>query len=88
MQKKYHFGGYAKYNEELISFINDFKEKTDVLLDPIYTGKMVFGVLDLVKKDFFAEGSKILAIHTGGIQGVDGINRKLTANNEELIKVS
>ena len=88
LQKKYHFGGYAKYNEELIRFINDFKEKTDVLLDPIYTGKMVFGVLDLIKKDFFAEGSKILVIHTGGIQGIEGINRKLMAKNEKLIKVS
>ena len=71
----YHFGGYAKYSEELIRFINDFKKNTDILLDPIYTGKMMFGILDLVEKDFFKKGTKIVAVHTGGLQGIKGFNQ-------------
>jgi 1-aminocyclopropane-1-carboxylate deaminase len=87
LQKSYHFGGYAKHTEELIDFINTFKEETGVLLDPVYTGKMLFGILDLVQKDTFAEGSKILAIHTGGIQGIAGFNQKLIQKNQEVIHI-
>ncbi|MEK6450160.1 MULTISPECIES: 1-aminocyclopropane-1-carboxylate deaminase/D-cysteine desulfhydrase [Myroides] len=65
----YHFGGYAKYTDELINFIKHFQEETGVLLDPIYTGKMMFGVIQKIKEGYFKEGSKILAIHTGGLQG-------------------
>jgi 1-aminocyclopropane-1-carboxylate deaminase len=87
LQKNYDFGGYAKHNEDLISFINSFKKETDILLDPIYTGKMVFGILDLVKNDSFEENSKILAIHTGGIQGIEGVNQKLKEKNKEIIQL-
>jgi 1-aminocyclopropane-1-carboxylate deaminase len=71
----------------LIDFINTFKEETGVLLDPVYTSKMLFGILDLVKKDTFAEGSRILAIHTGGIQGIAGFNQKLIKKNQEVIHI-
>jgi len=81
----YHFGGYGKYNDELIRFINKFSAKTNILLDPIYTAKMVFGILDLVQKDYFEKGSKILAIHTGGLQGIEGFNEKLKSKNKESI---
>ncbi|MDX6747496.1 pyridoxal-phosphate dependent enzyme [Polaribacter sp. PL03] len=87
LQKGYTFGGYAKYDEVLIDFINNFKEETGVLLDPIYTGKMLFGILDLVKKDTFKEGTKILAIHTGGIQGIEGFNQELAKKNEKTINI-
>lgn len=87
LQKNYDFGGYAKHSEDLISFINSFKKETDILLDPVYTGKMVFGILDLVKNDSFEENSKILAIHTGGIQGIEGVNRKLKEKNKEIIQL-
>ncbi len=73
----YHFGGYGKVNEKLVEFINWFFEKTSIPLDPVYTGKMVFGVFDLIEKNFFPENSKILLIHTGGLQGVLGMNLKL-----------
>ncbi len=69
----YHFGGYAKVNSELMEFIKEFKIKTSILLDPVYTGKMLYGVYDLIKKGAFKKGTEILAIHTGGIQGWDGI---------------
>ncbi len=85
LQTDYHFGGYAKYNQELIRFINNFKEETGVLLDPIYTGKMIFGILDMVQKNQFPKNSKILAIHTGGIQGIHGFNQKLKNKNQEII---
>ncbi|PQJ80971.1 1-aminocyclopropane-1-carboxylate deaminase [Polaribacter porphyrae] len=85
LQRDYHFGGYAKYNQDLIRFINSFKTETGILLDPIYTGKMIFGIIDLVEKNHFKKGSKILAIHTGGIQGINGFNQKLKQKNQEII---
>ena len=75
--KDYHFGGYGKYSEELIRLINWFKEESGVSLDPIYTGKMIFGILQMISKNEFPEGSKILAIHTGGLQGIEGFNVRL-----------
>lgn len=81
----YHFGGYAKINESLISFINEFKSKNQIPLDPIYTGKMMFGIFDLIEKGFFPKGSKISAIHTGGLQGIEGMNLKLKAKGLSLI---
>ena len=65
----YHFGGYAKKNAELISFMNDFYSKHFIQLDFVYTAKMMFGVYDLLAKDYFSAGSNILCIHTGGLQG-------------------
>jgi 1-aminocyclopropane-1-carboxylate deaminase len=73
----YHFEGYGKVSEELIQFINEFYQKYKIPLDPIYTGKMVFGVFDLIDKNYFPDNSKILMIHTGGLQGVAGMNQFL-----------
>ena len=78
----YDFGGYAKVSDELIRFMNDFYSKYNILLDPIYTGKMMFGVMDLIEKDFFPKNSRILVIHTGGLQGIAGINAKLRKKNK------
>ena len=86
LQTAYHFGGYAKYNSDLIRFINDFTFDNSVVLDPIYTGKMLFGILDLIEKNHFKKGTKILAIHTGGIQGIQGFNEKLQKKNQQIIK--
>jgi 1-aminocyclopropane-1-carboxylate deaminase len=77
MISEYHFGGYAKVDSVLIAFLNDFYQQTGILLDPVYTGKMVFGVMDLIRNDYFPKGSKILMIHTGGTQGIEGMNHKL-----------
>ncbi len=81
----YHFGGYAKINPELISFINQFKNAYNIPLDPIYTGKLMFGVMDLLKDGFFPEKSKILIIHTGGLQGISGMNEVLKKRQWPLI---
>ena len=83
----YHFGGYAKVDQQLVSFINLFKQKTGIPLDPIYTGKMLFGIFDLVKQDVFEPGTQILAIHTGGLQGIKGMNLVLKKKNLPLLDV-
>ena len=57
--------------------MNDFYAETQILLDPIYTAKMVFGVKSLINDGFFSNNSKILMIHTGGIQGIEGMNHLL-----------
>jgi 1-aminocyclopropane-1-carboxylate deaminase len=82
----YHFGGYGKVNEELIQFINQFYKQTQVPLDPIYTGKMFFGVIDLIQKNYFPHNSKILLIHTGGLQGIQGMNALLKSKNKTVIQ--
>jgi len=73
----FHFGGYAKVNKGLIDFMNDFKKIHGIPLDPVYTGKLFFGVFDLIAKDYFREGTTILLIHTGGLQGIAGMNQRI-----------
>lgn len=73
----YHFGGYAKINSVLINFMDDFLNKHNIQLDPIYTSKMMFGIVELLKQGYFPENSKIVAIHTGGLQGLEGMKTKI-----------
>ena len=68
IQTEYHFGGYAKRTPELDQFIDRMKQEYNLDLDPIYTGKMVAGVFDLISKKYFSVGSTILLLHTGGLQ--------------------
>ena len=81
----YHLGGYAKVNEDFIRFLNDFFRQTRIPLDPVYTGKMIYGVTDLIEKGFFPENSKILAIHTGGLQGICGMNQHLNQKKKQIL---
>ena len=69
--------GYAKVNKELVDFVNQFDEVHNIPLDAIYTGKMMLGIMDLIKWDYFPKGSSILAIHTGGLQGNKGMSERL-----------
>jgi len=85
IQTDYHFGGYAKVNAELITFMNDFKRDTGIILDPIYNGKMIYGIYDLIKKGYFPKNTSILAIHTGGVQAVLGMNELLKKKGLPLI---
>ncbi|MFG6687798.1 1-aminocyclopropane-1-carboxylate deaminase/D-cysteine desulfhydrase [Mariniflexile sp. HNIBRBA6329] len=85
LKTDYHFGGYAKINTELVAFINQFKRQHHIPLDPVYTGKMMFGIFDLIEKGYFPKGTKILAIHTGGLQGIEGMNAVLQKKNLPLI---
>ncbi len=66
---KYHFGGYAKKTNELIDFMNIFYQDHSIPLDFVYTGKMMYGVTDMIKQNYFAKNSRIICVHTGGLQG-------------------
>ncbi|MDO4225515.1 MAG: pyridoxal-phosphate dependent enzyme [Bergeyella zoohelcum] len=79
------FGGYGKISEENIRFINAFYEANQLPLDPIYTGKMMQVLLQKIDENYFPNGSKILAFHTGGLQGIKGANEMLKKQNRELI---
>ncbi len=83
----FHFGGFAKINNELIRFINDFYNKYKIPLDPIYTAKMFYGIEKLIEADFFKKGTEILAIHTGGLQGIKAMNQKLQIKNKPLLYI-
>ena len=78
----YHFGGYAKINNQLFDFTEGFTSRTRIPVEPIYTGKMLFGIYDLIGKGFFKEGTKIVALHTGGLQGLKGLKMR-----KDLIKM-
>ncbi len=81
------FGGYAKFNDDLLKFIKNFYSNNGILLDPIYTGKMFFSVWELAKNDQIAIGSTLLLVHTGGLQGIAGFNHRfnLALPNPEVI---
>lgn len=66
----YHFGGYAKWNGELLTFIRDFRAEFGIQLEQVYTAKMFYGLFDLLKKGYFKAGATIVAVHTGGLQGL------------------
>jgi 1-aminocyclopropane-1-carboxylate deaminase len=78
LHNDYHFGGYAKTTPELISFIDSFIRNTGILIEPVYTGKMLFALFDLIKRDYFFPGSRIVALHTGGLFGLLGMKERFT----------
>jgi 1-aminocyclopropane-1-carboxylate deaminase/D-cysteine desulfhydrase-like pyridoxal-dependent ACC family enzyme len=73
----YHFGGYAKINLELVNFLIEFEKLNKITLDPVYTGKMMYGVFDFARKNYFEKEEKIIALHTGGLQGLAGMKNKI-----------
>ena len=76
LMTQYPHGGYAKWSSELIEFIHWFWESFGIPLDPIYTGKMAFACWDLLQKKYFKPGSRVLLIHTGGLQGNLGFTQR------------
>lgn len=72
----YHFGGYAKFTKSLLTFTKQFERKYDIPMEPIYTGKMLFGIYDLIEKNYFSPNSIIVAIHSGGLQGLMGLKQR------------
>ncbi|MBE0471242.1 MAG: 1-aminocyclopropane-1-carboxylate deaminase/D-cysteine desulfhydrase [Methyloprofundus sp.] len=74
IQLQYHFGGFAKIKPELLHFIRGFEQAQCIKLEPIYTGKMLYGIYDLISQGYFKSGQKIIAIHTGGLQGNRGFS--------------
>ena len=80
----YHFGGYAKIKVELIDFMNHFKSISGIPLDPVYTGKMCYGIFDMIQKDHFSPGTRIVLIHTGGLQGIAGMNERIASKGWKI----
>lgn len=76
---------YGKISDDNVRFINWFYQEFQIPLDPIYTGKMMQKIFDLVAQGFFAKDAKILALHTGGLQGIKGANQFLESKNRPLI---
>lgn len=76
----YHFNGYAKWNDELISFIKRFKRVNKIPIEPVYTAKMFYGIYDLIMQDYFKKNSRIVALHTGGLQGAAGFKKRFKIN--------
>lgn len=66
---QYHFGGYGKYSSALLDFILEFEKQNNIPLEQVYTGKMMFGIYDLIKLGHFPKNSTLIAVHTGGLQG-------------------
>ncbi|HLC83499.1 MAG TPA: pyridoxal-phosphate dependent enzyme [Bacteroidia bacterium] len=72
INEAFHLGGYAKLKPELLNFMLEFEKENGIPLDYIYTGKMMFGIIELIKEGKFKKGTRIIAIHTGGLQGNKG----------------
>lgn len=79
MNTDYHFGGYAKTTPELLAFKKAFGAEYNIELDYIYTAKMMYGVLELIRSGYFKEGSTVIAVHSGGLQGNKGFELRLRA---------
>ncbi|MDX1350934.1 MAG: hypothetical protein R3279_11830, partial [Putridiphycobacter sp.] len=77
IEPRFHFGGYGKWTNELVDFMNSFYSETAIPLDQIYTGKMMFSFFQMLKEGRFLRGSKIVLLHTGGLQGTASIQNKL-----------
>ncbi|WP_312323198.1 pyridoxal-phosphate dependent enzyme [Soonwooa sp.] len=77
---------YGKITDDNIRFINDFYKRYQIPLDPIYTGKMMQKLMQLIDDNYFEKGTKILAFHTGGLQAIAGANQQLQKKNKTLIQ--
>ena len=76
VNEQHHFGGYAKWNDDLISLMQGFYRQTGIKTDPIYTGKVLSAICEDVQKSVVNEAHRILMIHTGGLQGIHGFEKK------------
>jgi 1-aminocyclopropane-1-carboxylate deaminase len=72
----YHFGGYAKFNQTLVNFMRDFRIKTGIKTDPIYSGKLFFGLVDHLRNNPSLSNKKIIALHSGGLSGIPGYEKR------------
>lgn len=76
VHEDFHLGGYAKTSADFLNWIYSFQQKTGILLDPIYTGKMMYALHHLIKQNYFPQGSSVLTIHTGGLLGTLGMKNR------------
>ncbi len=78
INEDFHFGGYAKYNNKLLDFVKSFEATNQIPLDFIYTAKMMYGIYQLIDQGYFKPGTSVIAVHTGGLQGNNGLNVRLS----------
>ncbi len=80
LNHRYHCGGYAKAPDYLLEFIKEFEEETEILLDPVYTAKLMWAITCLAESGYWAAGTRVVAVHSGGLQGrrgyIKGISRE------------
>ena len=86
VNEDYHFGRFAKVTQELVDFINGFYKAYGLLLDPLYNGKAMYGLFDLIHNNYFPRGSKILYVYTGGLQGVAAYNYRCKREEMRIIR--
>lgn len=80
IETNYHFGGYGKMKPELAEFMEQFYIDHKIRLDPVYTNKMVYGLYDMIGRGEFSKGTRILMIHSGGLQGLNGFSERFGMN--------
>jgi len=73
----YHEGGYAKMSSDLLDFMRLMHKETGIKTDPVYTGKLLFGLYSDIRDGYFNPGTRVLAIHTGGLQGIVAMEERL-----------
>jgi len=83
----YHFGGFAKTKRQLIEYMLEFERINNILLDPIYTAKMIYAIYDMIQKGELKKGTRVVALHTGGLQGREGKIEELNSFAEDKDKV-
>lgn len=88
LQFDFHLGGYARYHAGLIAFIHDFYLRYHIVLDPVYSGKLLYALNELIKGDYFTPGSTLVAIHTGGLQGIPAFNKRYQTDLPLAINLS
>jgi len=76
LHTQYHEGGYAKISPALAHFCHTFTQQTQIPIEPVYTGKMLYALWQLIEQDYFTAGSHIVAVHTGGLQGLAGLKEQ------------
>jgi 1-aminocyclopropane-1-carboxylate deaminase len=86
IERGYEFGGYAKVDTRLIEFMNRFYRMYQIPTDPVYTGKVLYGLMDMIERGRFPDNARILVVHTGGLQGIPGMNERLQKTKLPLIE--
>ncbi|MCP5062558.1 MAG: 1-aminocyclopropane-1-carboxylate deaminase/D-cysteine desulfhydrase [Ignavibacteriae bacterium] len=81
LKLNYHFGGFAKIKKDLIEYMLEFEKENNILLEYIYTSKMIFAIYDMIKNGELKKGSRVIALHTGGLQGREGMEKYLNKVN-------
>ena len=89
IMSEFHRGGYAKFSKDDANKVLSFSQQTGFTFEPVYSGKMILALLDLIAQDFFPKGHRIVILHTGGLQGIGGLIERnlLSADDWAMPKI-